>query len=216
MPRVLNPLAVLEWNTDKQRYLTDLAAAGVPVVPTASSRPGEALEPPGGPFVVKPAISAGGRQLGAVRAPARTTRRASSSREIHADGRTAMVQPYLGDADETALVYIDGAYSHALRRRVPLPPRASVRSSTSTRSSARHRRREQERAVAEAALACVPGPTALRPRRPVGGVVLELEVVEPSLYLAFGDRRRRASAFAAAQIVPTSDRRHARAMRWLQ
>src|SRR5262249_47567110 len=61
LPRVLNPLPVLEWNTDKQRYLTDLAAAGVPVVPTEFVAPGEELDPPDGPFVVKPAISAGGR-----------------------------------------------------------------------------------------------------------------------------------------------------------
>ena len=61
MPWVLNPLEVLEWNTDKERYLTDLAARGVPVVPTEFVPPGAALEPPHGPFVVKPAISAGGR-----------------------------------------------------------------------------------------------------------------------------------------------------------
>src|SRR4029078_8950835 len=35
LPRVLNPLAVLEWNTDKQHYPTHLAAAVAPVVPTA-------------------------------------------------------------------------------------------------------------------------------------------------------------------------------------
>ena len=34
VPRLLNPLPVLTWNTDKH-YLRDLAAAGVPVVPTA-------------------------------------------------------------------------------------------------------------------------------------------------------------------------------------
>src|ERR1043165_3423528 len=52
VPRVLNPLAVLEWNTDKQRYLTDLDSAGVPIVPTAFVEPGGALDPPAGRFVV--------------------------------------------------------------------------------------------------------------------------------------------------------------------
>ena len=61
LPRVLNPVPVIEWNTDKQRYLTDLAAAGVPVVPTEFVAPGEVFSPPDGAFVVKPAISAGGR-----------------------------------------------------------------------------------------------------------------------------------------------------------
>ena len=58
----LNPWPLLEWNTDKRRYLTDLAAAGVPVVPTVFVDPGAELEPLDGPFVVKPAISAGGRR----------------------------------------------------------------------------------------------------------------------------------------------------------
>src|SRR5207302_67200 len=61
VPRVLNPVSVLEWNTDKERYLTDLTAGGVPIVPTAFVGPGGRVHPPGGPFVVKPAISAGGR-----------------------------------------------------------------------------------------------------------------------------------------------------------
>ena len=61
LQRVLNPVSVLEWNTDKERYLTDLVAAGVPIVPTRFAAPGEPLDPPGERFVVKPAISAGGR-----------------------------------------------------------------------------------------------------------------------------------------------------------
>src|SRR5262249_37750974 len=120
LPYVLNPLPVLEWNTDKQRYLTDLAAASVPVVPTEFVAPGEELDPPGGPFVVKPAISAGGRSSARFRSNELEHARGLVGR-IHAEGRTAMVQPFLGDVEETDLVYIDGAYSHALHRRVPLP-----------------------------------------------------------------------------------------------
>jgi hypothetical protein len=61
VPRVLNRLEVLRWNTDKQLYLTDLAAAGVPVVPTTFVGPNDELRPPDVRFVVKPTISAGGR-----------------------------------------------------------------------------------------------------------------------------------------------------------
>ena len=112
---MLNSLPVLEWNTDKQRYLTDLAAAGVPVVPTEFVAPGEELPAPDGPFVVKPAISAGGRSSARFEAGERKAACSLVTR-IHADGRTAMVQPYLGDVEETDLVFIDGAYSHALHR----------------------------------------------------------------------------------------------------
>ena len=36
---LLNPLAVIRWNTDK-RYMRDLARAGVPIVPTQFVEPG--------------------------------------------------------------------------------------------------------------------------------------------------------------------------------
>ena len=120
LPRILNPLPLLEWNTDKQRYLTDLAAAGVPAVPTVFVDPGAELEPPDGPFVVKPAVSAGGRRSARFERGEIDAARELVGR-IHAEGRTAMVQPYLGDAVEVGLVSIDGRYSHAVRRRVPLP-----------------------------------------------------------------------------------------------
>jgi hypothetical protein len=41
VPRLANPAEVLAWNTDK-RYLRELAAAGVPVVPTTWVAPGRA------------------------------------------------------------------------------------------------------------------------------------------------------------------------------
>jgi hypothetical protein len=36
--RVLNPLPILRWNTDK-RYLNDLGSAGLPVIPTRFLKP---------------------------------------------------------------------------------------------------------------------------------------------------------------------------------
>src|SRR5262245_25322710 len=60
LPRVLNPAPVVRWNADK-RYLGDLAAAGVPVVPTAFVGPGDPFAPPPGSFVVKPAVGAGSK-----------------------------------------------------------------------------------------------------------------------------------------------------------
>ena len=44
LPRVLNSADVLRWNTDK-RYLAELAAAGVPTVPTTFAAPGDQVEP---------------------------------------------------------------------------------------------------------------------------------------------------------------------------
>ena len=42
--RLANGADVIVWNTDK-RYLADLTAAGMPIVPTTYVAPGESLEP---------------------------------------------------------------------------------------------------------------------------------------------------------------------------
>jgi glutathione synthase/RimK-type ligase-like ATP-grasp enzyme len=184
LEHVLNPAAVVEWNTDK-RYLTELEAAGVPIIPTAFVAPGETFAVPPEPFVVKPAISAGGRSS-AWFEPAGAEAARSLLARIHAEGRTAMVQPYLGDAEETALVYIDGTYSHALRRRVPLPSAGERPVFYLDEELGRATESAAQRSAADAALACVPGDVLYARVDLLGEAVLELEVAEPSLYLAFG------------------------------
>jgi glutathione synthase/RimK-type ligase-like ATP-grasp enzyme len=203
LPRVLNPLPVLEWNTDKQRYLTDLAAAGVPVVPTEFVAPGEEVEPPDVPFVVKPAISAGGRSSAHFE-PGELEAARSLVARIHADGRTAMVQPYLGDVEETDLVYIGGAYSHALHRRVPLPPAGDRDVFFLDEQLRPGEASEQERAVADKALAAAPGDLLYGRVDLVDGAVLELEIAEPSLYLGFGDGAAARLAAAISQRLRIS------------
>jgi len=200
VPRVLNPVETLEWNTDKQRYLTDLAAAGVPVVPTAFVEPGGALPPQEAPFVIKPAISAGGRSSARFE-PGNADAARALVRRIHAAGRTAMVQPFLADQEETALVHIEGAYSHALRRRVPLPAGDEREVFFLDEELARSEATPEERAIAEAAL-----PAGLLYGRVdlMGGLVLELEVAEPSLYLTYGDGAAERFAAAISQRLRTS------------
>ena len=192
--RVLNPVPVLEWNTDKQRYLIDLAAAGVPVVPTEFVAPGEPFGLPDEPFVVKPAISAGGRS--SARFEAGDTAAARLVARIHGEGRVAMVQPYLGDVTETDLVYIDGTYSHALSRRVPLPAASGQDVFYLAEELGPAEPSVRDRAVAEQALACAPEELLYGRVDLVDGAVLELEIAEPSLYLGFGQGA--AAAFAAA------------------
>jgi glutathione synthase/RimK-type ligase-like ATP-grasp enzyme len=186
LPRVLNPVSVLEWNTDKHRYLADLAAARVPVVPTTFLEPGEKLQAPTGPFVVKPAISAGGRSSARFEAHEVDAGEALVAR-IHAESRTAMVQPFLGEKDERALVYVDGRYSHAVRRRVPLPPAGDLDVLYLDEDLGHARATRQERDIAEQALACAPAELLYGRVDLMGEAVLELEIAEPSLYLGFGE-----------------------------
>ena len=65
VPRLLNGAAAFAWNTHKS-YLLDLAAAGVPVVPTILVEGEEELPPALAAWpqaVVKPVVGAGGRGL---------------------------------------------------------------------------------------------------------------------------------------------------------
>jgi hypothetical protein len=116
--QILNPLAVMERNTDKT-YLQSLAAAGVPIVPTRWYVPGEPLPSAmelSGDLVVKPAISAG----------ARDTLRTSDAAEAAAHvgslvgaGRIAMVQPYLHAVDaegEYSVIVLGGRPSHVVTK----------------------------------------------------------------------------------------------------
>ena len=59
---LLNPAEAVRWNADK-RYLGELAAAGVPVVPTRYLAPGDGADglPVDHEYVVKPTSGAGAR-----------------------------------------------------------------------------------------------------------------------------------------------------------
>ena len=202
LPHVANPVSVLEWNTDKERYLTDLQTAGVPIVPTRFIERGDALDLPGGRFVVKPSISAGGRRSARF-APDEHDAAAGLVARIHDEGRVAMVQPLVDDVDETALVYIEGAFSHALRRRVPLPPRQERAVLYLDEQLAPATAAPDELDIGAAAMACAPGSLLYGRVDLIGGMVLELELAEPSLYLAFGDGAvDRLARAVASRIAP--------------
>ena len=116
--RLLNPLSVIRWNTDK-RYLAALEQAGIPVVPTTYVAPGEEVPEQvlAGHVVVKPTVGAGSRGAALIRDDVDAG--VAHVRSLHAQGNTAMIQPYLSHVDthgETALVYIGGAFSHAARK----------------------------------------------------------------------------------------------------
>jgi glutathione synthase/RimK-type ligase-like ATP-grasp enzyme len=120
-----NAAPLVRWNSDK-RYLGDLGDAGVPVVETAFVGPGEPVPALAGEIVVKPTISAGGRDSGRFGPAAHALARRLID-EIHASGRKAMVQPYHPAVDslgETAVLCIDGEPAHVLRKRAVLAPDA--------------------------------------------------------------------------------------------
>lgn len=201
VPRLANPADVVAWNTDK-RYLRDLAVAGVPVTPTTWVEPGEAWQPPpGGEFVVKPAVGAGSLDTG------RYDLRQAEHRELAAAhvarlqlaGRLVMVQPYLAAVDtygETALMFFPArgqlAFSHAIRKGAMLIGPDQGTEGLYKEESIRPRSPlDAELEIARSALAAVPGGADrllyarvdLIPGPDDLPVLVELELTEPSLFL---------------------------------
>ena len=193
--RLLNPAPVLRWNTDK-RYLTHFEAAGLPIVPTQFLAPGDE---PAHRFedvehVVKPVVSAGSR--GTLRLGSHDVDRSRAhAGSLLGDDRPVMVQPYLHEVDEhgeTALLYLDGEFSHAMRKGPLLTPDMELVSDLFAQEDmSRREPSAAERALADAVLAAVPdgmGDPLLYARvdllpSPEGPRLLELELAEPSLFL---------------------------------
>ena len=196
---VANPASVLRWNTDKV-YLEEIGAKGAPTVPTRhvnaldASAVDDARRDFGSDVVVKPPISAS----------AYGTHRLGPDDSIPPEvfGRTMMIQPFLRsvmEEGEYSLIYFDGAFSHSIVKRAkrgdyrvqPHLGGTEVKCDPPAGS----------RRVAEAALALAPEQPAYARvdliRLNDGSLaVIELELIEPSLWLEHAPDR--GASFAAA------------------
>jgi hypothetical protein len=113
--RLRNRPDLVAFDSDK-RYLGEL---GVRIAPTFFVGPGDPLPTLEGEVVVKPNVSAGARATGRF-APPRHGEAVALIERIRDSGRTAIVQSYLADVDrngETVLVFIAGELSHVLAKR---------------------------------------------------------------------------------------------------
>jgi glutathione synthase/RimK-type ligase-like ATP-grasp enzyme len=182
-----NPADVVRTNVRK-RYLLALARDQVPVVPTRMIERADVLaiaiaqlgSPPR--IVIKPEV--GGGSLGTRVFAARDPAAAAHVADLTARG-PALVQPYLASVEaygERSLVWIDGELTHAVRK----TPRFA---GDAEQIDGPFPIADDERVVAEAALARV-APRILYGRvdlaRDDAGqpLVMELELVEPSLFFA--------------------------------
>lgn len=213
LTRLANPPDLVRWSLDKH-YLADLHAAGVPVVPSWFVEPGEAATSAidavlagtaAAEIVVKPEIGAGSRDA------QRYGRTDIASIVTHAErlldsGRAALLQPYLDRVDErgeTALIFFAGKFSHAIRKG-PLLHKGGEASSAlfATEEITPRVPDAAELAVAERTIAAVKSGVPLYARVDLvhdangSPCVLELELVEPSLFFAHAPGS--AERFAAA------------------
>ncbi|KUN87222.1 ATP-grasp domain-containing protein [Streptomyces griseoruber] len=192
--RLANPAEVIRWNGDK-RYLGALAAAGVATVPTRYLAPGEpAGLPDDHEYVVKP-TSGGGARFAARYTPDEHDTAVRHLARLHAEGFTAMVQPYVRGIDaagERALQFFGGRLLHASRKGAVLAPGTPYDERKVAHPGLEAwQPTDAELAVAEQALAAVPGAPELLYARVdlVDGddgrpQVMELELVEPNLFLS--------------------------------
>lgn len=222
VPRLANPADVVAWNTDKH-YLVELAGAGVPVVPTTWLAPGVPVALPGAEeHVLKPAVGAGSKETGRYNLADPQHRRLAAEHvaNLHAAGRHVLLQPFLPAVDtlgETALLFLGGEYSHAVRKgglltgpHVPFAGLYKAETITARTPS------PAERAVAAQALAAVPGGAGrllyarvdLLPGSGGRPLVVELELTEPSLFLGYADgaAQRLAAAVVRGAARPGSAR----------
>jgi hypothetical protein len=116
-----NSPATLRWNLDK-RYLRQLEAAGVPVVPAAwVEQDGTGVPAPitlEGEVVVKPSVSGGGFRTARYEVHEHERAREHVA-ELVRMGRTVMVQPYQDAVDtegEVGLIFLGGVFSHAIHK----------------------------------------------------------------------------------------------------
>jgi hypothetical protein len=118
--RLRNAPGLVSFNADK-RYLAELSVPTVPTVFVEASGASADLQ---GEVVVKPNISAGARDTGRF-GPAAYPQAHALIAGIVASGRVALVQPYLSSVDErgeTALIFLAGGLSHVVRKRAFLAP----------------------------------------------------------------------------------------------
>lgn len=182
-----NPPDIVRGNVHK-RYLLELAARGVPVVPTTLVERGSTTDVArvADKIVIKPEVGAGSLNARVFHVPTERAAAQAHLASITAHG-AALVQPYLASVDdygERSLVWIDGELSHAIRK----APRFSGDDEAITGPFPIA---DEERAIAERALAPIAdrilyGRVDLARDATGQPVVMELELVEPSLFFARG------------------------------
>jgi glutathione synthase/RimK-type ligase-like ATP-grasp enzyme len=187
--RLVNDAATLRWNSDK-RYLVELDAAGVAIVPTVHAAAGTRVDLAArcaargwGDVVVKPAIGASAK--GAQRFEGATIREHG---QAHLDDLlrrgAALIQPFQRAVQaerERSLVYVGGAFSHAFSKP------AFLTGTGDGLDERIHDATAGERDLAEAALSAAPRPVTYARvdmvPTPDGPRLMELELIEPDLGL---------------------------------
>lgn len=201
---IVNPIEVIRWNCDK-RYLVELAAAGVPTVPTIvierqdrGPELTDLMDRDGfDEAVIKPAVSGAGRETYRIKRSEADRHEATWQRLVSAE--SMLLQPFMPaivEHGEVSLIVIDNKVTHAVRK---IAAAGEFRVQDDHGGTVHpHASSPLETAAARTALAAVPGPVSYARvdliETPDGPLVMELELIEPELFF-------RHEADAAARLA---------------
>ena len=200
-----NPPATVLWNMDKI-YLRDLADRGVALPPTRWTEPGEPLdvdrflaETGAAAAVVKPRVSA--TAWGTLLLESAAQLEGVDLAPIVSSG--AVIQAFVPDIltrGELSLVYVDGRFGHAVRKR---PAAGDFRVQSEFGGGIEPCEvGDEERDFGEAVLAAAPRLWLYARvdfvQTAYGPVLMELELIEPSLFFEMEPGRESAAALAEA------------------
>jgi hypothetical protein len=192
IPRLFNPYPIIDYSTDKH-YLSDLESRGHRIIPTSFCDVGGRPEFPDSNFVVKPTVGAGSMDADKY-GPGDVATAAAHVARLHDSGRDAMIQPYVTSVDEVGergLVFIDGEFSHAIRKGAMLHVDQLDRHSLFRLEQLSLADAEPDAVAFAASVMAEPLFRDLLYGRvdlvwlPEGWAIMELELVEPSLFLSF-------------------------------
>lgn len=189
---IANPPSVLAWNSDK-RYLARLAEAGIATPPTTwtdavtQAQVDAVFDASGASqVIVKPTVSGGAWK---------TLRLRRGDALTDAPTGAAMVQPYLPTIEtegETSLLFFGGRLSHVVNKR-PIEGEFRVQVQFGGRYTVRDAPPPGALALAERVLAEVDEPLLyarvdMVPDAEGRWMLMELELIEPDLYLGIDPR----------------------------
>jgi len=186
---LVNPADVLRWNSHKG-YLAEFTAKSVPTVPTrlvpgpSTDVADQIREVPWEEIVVKPAVDGGARHAWRGLRDDPSLSRVAERLTDHGD---VVVQPFVPAIvdGERSLVFLGGRFSHAVRK---VPKAGDYRSQRHLGGrEVDHEPDSAELQVALAAMAAAPGRLTYARVDLVewegAPVLIELEVIEPDLFL---------------------------------
>jgi hypothetical protein len=205
-----NDARAVRWNSHKS-YLAEIARRGVPVIDTVFASVGSNLdltavarEHGWRDVVVKPAVSASAHETRRFDVPDRAEGQAHLDRLLAT--RDVMVQPHLAalaEQGELSLLFARGRFTHAVRRRSALVDGHVMPKSAPADAPAAAIECAARVLEAAGALTGVSPNEMLYSRVDLAAtgsdcVLLELELIEPSLFLVHAPNE--AEAFAAALV----------------